>query len=346
MRTSKKNASVRLKDVAAHCGVSVSTVSRVVNASKPVSKDLELKVKQAIDALGFTPYRSPNRVRRPVAAFIVVGVLNPATTTIMAGVQEEADKQGLGLMIFDIREEFQEENLKLLRQVDFDAIILLHRSIRPDDIFAVIPSFSGPFVVLGEFIDSLKVHCINTDRETGMYQATKYLLSLGHTQIGYLDGLPGRELSKVRLQGIQRALDEAGLSLDPDFYRWCFPAIEGGFQIASSILKHPSGKRPTALMAFNDLVAIGAIHAARTFKLAVPHDISVVGFDNIYLAAHTNPPLTTVAQPKYQMGQLAVQKIINCLKGQEIDKRGFTLLECPLVVRESTALSPKEHLRT
>jgi LacI family transcriptional regulator len=94
------------------------------------------------------------------------------------------------------------------------------------------------------------------------------------------------------------------------------------------------------LLAFNDLVAIGAIHAARTFQLDVPRDVSIVGFDNIYLAAHTNPPLTTVAQPQYQIGQLAVQKIANSLKGPEASKDGFTLLECPLIVRESTAPCP------
>jgi DNA-binding LacI/PurR family transcriptional regulator len=346
MRTPKKKLNVRLEDIAVHCGVSISTVSRVINASKPVSKDLELKVKQAIHDLRFTPKRPPDSLKRPVIAFIVKEVLNPATTTIITGAQEEADRQGLGLMMLDIREKFQEENLKLLLQFDFAGIILLHTSIKPDDIFALMPRFSGPFVVLGEFFDSPKIHCINTDRETGMYQVTKYLLSLNHTQISYLDGPPEWELSKIRLKGIQRALDEAGFSLDPDFYRWCFPTIEDGFQIASSILSHPSGKRPTAFIAFNDLVAIGAIHAARTFRLVVPQDISVVGFDNIYLAAHTNPPLTTVAQPKHQIGQLAVQKIANSLNGQETDKRGFTLLECPLVVRESTAPNPKENLLT
>lgn len=329
---------MRLEDIAAYCGVSVSTVSRVINASKPVSKDLESKVKQAFQDLGFTPKRPPTHARRPVIACIMMEVLNPANATVLVGAQEEADRQGLGLIFLDIRENFQKENLQLLPQFDVDGIMFSHASITPDDIWAVIPQFSGPFVVLGKVFDSPKVHCINTDRESGMYQATKYLLSLNHTRIGYLDGPPELELSKTRLHGIQRALSEVGLALDPDLYRSCSPTtIESGFQIASSVLNYPAGKRPTALLAFNDLVAIGAIHAARTFRLAVPQDVSIVGFDNIYLAAHTNPPLTTVAQPKYQIGQLAVQKIANSLNGQETDQGGFTLLECPLVVRESTA---------
>lgn len=342
MRPPKKNVSVRLEDVAAHCGVSVSTVSRVINASKPVSQELEQKVKQAFQDLGFSPKRPPAHTRRPVIACIIMEVLNPSTATMLLGAQEEADRQGLGLIFLDIRGNFQKENLELLRQLDIDGIMFSHARITPDDIWAVMPQFSGPFVVLGDFFDSPNIHCINTDRETGMYQATKYLLSLNHhTRIGYLDGPPELELSKARLRGIQRALREAGLTLNLNLYRSCSPTtIESGFQIASSVLSYPAEKRPTALLAFNDLVAIGAIHAARTFQLAVPQDLSVIGFDNIYLAAHTNPPLTTVAQPQYQIGQLAVQKIVHSLNGQDTNKGGFTLLECPLVVRESTAISP------
>lgn len=344
MRTPKRNANVRLEDVAAYCGVSVSTVSRVINASKPVSPDLERKVKQAFQELGFTPKRPPANAKRPVIACIMMEVLNPANATVLVGAQEEADRQGLGLIFLDIRENFQVENLQLLSQFDIAGILLSHSTITPEMIGSFMRRFAGPIVVLGVFFDSPKIHCINTDRETGMYQATKYLLSLNHTRIGYLDGPSELELSKARSRGIQRALHEAGLTLDPDLYRSCSPTtIESGFQIASSVLSLPAGKRPTALLAFNDLIAIGAIHAARTFRLAVPQDISIVGFDDIYLAAHTNPPLTTVAQPKYQIGQLAVQKIANSLKGQEMERRGFTLLECPLIVRESTALSPKEN---
>ncbi len=333
---SKKNIHLRLEDIAEHCGVSVATVSRVINASKPVSKDLERKVKQAIHELGFTPKRLQDQPKRPVIAFITMEVLNPANTAIITGAQEEADTSGLGLIILNISEKSREENLKLLRHFNFDGIILMHAGIEPDDVFALFPQFSLPMVVIYRFFHSPKIHCINTDRETAMYQATKYLLSLNHRDIGYLSGPLEWELSKFRLQGIQRALADEGLKLHPGFYRWCFPTIENGFQIVSSILSHP-GKRPTAFLAFNDLVAIGAMHAARTFGLVVPNDLSVIGFDDNYLSSHTNPPLTTVSQPKYQIGQLAIQKIHSSLNGDEPDKGGFTLLECPLVVRESTA---------
>jgi DNA-binding LacI/PurR family transcriptional regulator len=104
----------------------------------------------------------------------------------------------------------------------------------------------------------------------------------------------------------------------------------------------PVKERPTAIIAYNDLVAIGALSAIRSAKLRIPDDISVIGFDNIPLACHTNPPLTTVAQPQYQKGQMAIQKVLNSLNGQESDQEGFILLECSLVVRESTGVCRKQ----
>lgn len=336
-QVTKQKNNLILEDIAAYAGVSVATVSRVINASKPVSQDLGLRVKHAIEILGFEPKRPKERNHTPLIAFITPEVLNPANTNIITGAQEEANKSGLGMMILDINEDHEKQNLMLLKQVAFDGIILLHTRLEPKDIFALFPNFSLPMVVLGQQFNSPRVHCINTDRETGMYQAAKYLLSLNHQRIAYLSGPPEWELSKVRLKGIQRALDEAYLTLKPECYRWCFPTIEDGFQVTASILSQPEGTRPTAVMAFNDLIAIGAMHAIRTFGMKVPEDISVVGFDNIYLSAHTNPPLTTISQPKYQIGVLAIQKIYNSLQGYETDKGGFTLLECPLIVRDSTA---------
>jgi DNA-binding LacI/PurR family transcriptional regulator len=139
------------------------------------------------------------------------------------------------------------------------------------------------------------------------------------------------------LKGIQRALSEVGLTLKSQFYRWCSPTIEEGFQVAVSLLSLPSSGRPTAIITFNDLIAIGVLHAVRTVGLNVPDDISVVGFDDIYLSLHTNPPLTTISQPKYRMGQLAIQKISTILSGNATGTEVFTPLECPLIVRESTA---------
>lgn len=331
----KNMAKPTLEDIAAHSGVSLATVSRVINQSRPVSKALETRVKKAMDVLGFEP--KPPKIR--TVAIIVPQILNPFLTAVITGVQEEADKVGLYSVILNITEdpERQQQNLKLVNYFPFDGVVLFHTNIDPKSILELCNRNNIPIVAIGRTIESPRIQCININRENAMYQATKYLISLNHRDIAYISGPPELELSKARLRGIQRALSEAGLTLKPQCYRWCAPTIEEGFQVAGSLLNLPSEERPTAIIAFNDLIAVGVLHAVRTVELNVPDDISVVGFDDIYLSLHTNPPLTTISQPKYRMGQLAIQKIAAILNGNETGAEVFTPLECPLIVRESTA---------
>jgi DNA-binding LacI/PurR family transcriptional regulator len=169
-----------------------------------------------------------------------------------------------------------------------------------------------------------------------MFQAAKLLISLGHQSIAYLCGMSESGLAQARLRGIKRALSGAGLSLKPELHRECLSTTDDGFRVTTNLLQLPVAQRPTAIIAYNDLVAIGALHAIRAAGLSIPEDISVVGFDNIPLTSHTNPPLTTVAQPHYQKGQLAIQKLYHSLNDQVTDQEGLTLLECSLIVREST----------
>jgi DNA-binding LacI/PurR family transcriptional regulator len=226
----------------------------------------------------------------------------------------------------------------MLKQFLVDGLIIFHEQVDPETLTTEYNLDEDlPMVLIGRAIQSSHVYCINTDRENGMYQATKYLLSLSHRKIAFLSGPPEWELSQTRLKGVQRALSEAGLSLSPQLHRWVLPSIETGFQVTGNILQLPLEERPTAILAFNDLMAIGALHAVRSGGLTIPYDVSVVGFDNIYITPHTNPPWTTVSQPKHQIGQLAVQKTYNVLNGQDTEIGGVTLMECPLVVRESTA---------
>ncbi len=331
----KKKIKPTLENIAAHSGVSVATVSRVLNRSGAVSKDLETRVKEAMQALGKETSRAYS------IAFIIPEVLNPANTQIIAGVYEEAEKLGICVVTLNVSENAgsQQYNLRMLKQFLVDGLIIFHEQVDPGRLMAEYNLDEDiPIVLVGRAIQSPRVYCINTNREIGMYQAAKYLLSLNHKRIAFLSGPPEWELSQARLKGIKRALAEAGLSLHPQLYRWVIPSIETGFQVTGNVLQLPPEDRPTAILAFNDLMAIGALHAVRSSGLLLPHDVSVVGFDDIYITPHTNPPLTTVAQPKFQIGQLAVQKISNVLNGYDAETGGVTLLECPLVVRESTAL--------
>jgi DNA-binding LacI/PurR family transcriptional regulator len=331
----KQTAKPTLEDIAARSGVSLATVSRVINQSRPVSDELEARVKQAMGDLGFEP-KSP---KTQTIAIVVPQILNPFLTAVVTGAQQEAERLGLYSMILNITEnpEAQRQHLQLLNHFSFDGIIVFHTNIDREIVLELTARTNIPIVVIGRTIDSSKLYCINANRENAMYQGAKYLISLNHKDIAYISGQPDLEVSISRLRGIERAFSEASLVLREHLYRWCEPTIEGGFQVASSLLNQPSEKQPTAIIGFNDLIAIGALHAIRSAGLNVPDDVSVVGFDDISLSLHTNPPLTTVAQPKYRMGQLAMQKISQLLEGDDTGTEMFTPLECPLIVRESTA---------
>ena len=323
-----------LEDIASRSGVSLATVSRVINHSRPVSEELERRVKQAINELGFEP-KSP---KLRTVAIIVPQILNPFLTDVITGAQQEAANVGLHSVILNITDDpaWQRYHLQLLDHFSFDGIVVLHTNIARDIVLNFAARSRIPVVVIGRIIDSPHLYCINANRENAMYKVAKYLISLNHKEIAYISGRPDLEVSKSRLRGIERAFSEAGLSLKPHLYRCVESTIEGGFQAASKLLNQDRDKRPSAIMGFNDLIAIGALHAVRTVGLTVPDDVSIVGFDDISLSLHTSPPLTTVAQPKSRMGQMAMQKIFHLLQGNDFEGEMFTPLECPLIVREST----------
>jgi DNA-binding LacI/PurR family transcriptional regulator len=338
MNSDKPNPT--LEEIASRSGVSIATVSRVINASGPVSKEVEERVRQIIDELGFEPRRKRTRPRTqpPVIACITPEFLNPANAQIITSIQEEAEKSACHLLILPVREksDSQHYNLNLLKNVALDGVILHHLGVTPEDVFEVCNRSDLPLVMLRRDGDAPHIHCIDTDRENGMYQATRLLLGLNHRRIAYLAGSFESQFSQAKLRGIQRALAEADLTLESAFHLACLPTIDDGFRAAHQLLSRAQEQRPTAILAYNDLVAIGALHAIRAEGLTIPGDISVIGFDNIYLTSHTNPPLTTVAQPHYQQGQLAIQKLLSHLNGHDSGQGGFTLLECALVVRESS----------
>jgi DNA-binding LacI/PurR family transcriptional regulator len=345
---SKDGTNPTLEDIAVHSGVSIATVSRVLNTSGPVSKEAEERVKQAVENLGFTPRRKRRKaqVKSSVIACLVPEFLNPATTMILTGMQEEAEKMALHLLIVPVSEKpgSLRNNLNLLKHISLDGIILHHSGIELQEIFDLCHSPDMAMVVLRRSANTPDVHCIDSDRESGMFQATKLLIGMNHSRIAYLSGSAESESSQAKLQGIKRALAESNLILKPELCRRCLPTTDDGFRVTNNLLHLPVEEQPTAIIAYNDLVAVGALSAIRSAELSIPDDISVIGFDNIPLAPHTNPPLTTVAQPQYQKGQMAIQKLLSSLNGKEPDQEGVTLLECSLVVRESTGVCRKREL--
>ncbi len=333
-----------ISDVAHHSGVSPATVSRVLNNTAPVSEDVRTRVLNSLEALGYEPVvpRSAGRNSASTIALLIPDILNPYFTEVVRGVEDEAGVDDFMPLLLDTVEDPQHEQqlLRVLANQPISGIIVCASRLVSDELLAVHRRHKIPMVVLNRCIRHPNVACILTDFEKSIYRATRHLLALNHMRIGFLSGPSTSEASQTRRRGIELALTEAGLPLRPE---WCiasFPNVDGGFQAMSALLTLPPSERPTGVVAYNDVMALGALHAVRAHHLRVPEDISIIGFDDIAMAAHANPPLTTISQPKYRMGRLAMQTLRRMIQGQPPPEEGYTLMESPLIVRESTGPAP------
>ena len=318
-----------LENIASHSGVSAATVSRVLTRSGSVSKTLVTRVNQSLRQLGFS------RAIKGFLAMLIPDFSSMTVTDKVVGVYSEAERLGYTVVPLHIgtSEEATERNLQLLKILGFDALIILKDRVNSEELRERYQLGTIPIVMVNHRVDLPNVHCIDIDRDIAMYKAVKYLISLGHRNIAYFSAPLDTIVALDRKEGIEKALKEAGLSY---LFRQAQPSIESGFQLTGTLLKDPYESRTTAIIAFDDLVAVGCLNALNSYGRRIPEDISLIGFDDLFITRHTCPPLTTVHQPWYKMGQLAVTKIDNILAGRDTDLGGLTILECPLIVREST----------
>jgi LacI family transcriptional regulator len=333
-----------LHDVARHAGVSPATVSRVLNNTAPVRDDVRQRVVASANSLGYraSSPRGLSQLSPKTIAMVIPDILNPYFPEIVRGIQDEASANGFMPLVFDFAEDSQRELevLKMLASQSLCGIVLCGSRVPFDEIQPVLEHQSAPLVVINRTFRLPKVACIMVDLENATFRATRHLLELNHKRIAYLSGPSTSETSRARRAGVEQALAEAGLALVPELCPKSFPNVDGGFQTMTALLQLPPSERPTAVIAYNDLMAFGVVHSIRIHHLRVPEDISVVGIDNIAMSEHANPPLTTVSPPKYRMGRMAMQTLRRMIQGHLPPEEGYMLVECPLIVRESTAPAP------
>ncbi len=334
----------RLSDVARHAGVSPSTVSRVLNNSAPVRENVRARVFAALTALGYEPLSVRGDASALQRAIVLLSpdILNPYFAEIARGVQDEVGNEGSMTVLLDTTEdpEREEQILRTLARQPIGGVIACGSRLPMEQLIAVRSRYRIPLVVLNRSIRHPDIPCVMVDSENATYRATRHLLDLHHTRIAFIAGPSASEAAQARRRGIAAALAEAGLTLPPEWSVSSLPNVNGGFLAMSSLLALRPADRPTAVIVYNDIMALGALHAARAHRLRVPEDLSVIGFDDITMAAHADPPLTTINQPKYRMGRLAMQLLRRMIQGQPPPGEGYTLMESPLIVRESTGPAP------
>jgi len=326
-----------MRDVAERAGVSVTTVSHVINGTRHVSDELRNRVLEAMQALAYQPNALARSLRRNESCtigMILPDAMNPYFAEIARSIEDTSFSEDYSVIICNSDGNLAKElnYINVLMEKRVDGIIFVAAGMSAEHI-RMLQDKRMPVVVVDRDSPGVMVDSVQINNAAGGWLATSHLIELGHTHIACIAGPSDVTPSGERVDGYRRALHEAGLPiLAENIVRGDFHAASG-YQITKELLARD--KRPTAIFACNDLMAIGALSAAKAMGFRVPEDISVVGFDDIYLAAYSNPPLTTVRQPKYEMGQLATKLLLERIQDPDLPPR-TPLLDTELMIRAST----------
>ncbi len=331
-------------DVARLAGVSISTVSRVLNESAGVKPELQQRVLDAVQKLEYYP----NYVARGLATrstrtvgLIITDITNPFFTELVHGAEGAANSRGYNLLFCNTDESAEKEAryMQILRN-HLVAGIIISATRMNDEHLIELKRDKIPFVLINRYLEGTDTPCVRTDFSLGAQQATFHLIEKGHRKILLLNGPSASQGARFRQDGYIGAFAEHGLPFDPQLIRSYRPTIEGGYKGLIEALDH--GPEFTALLAYNDLMAVGALDALQDRRIKVPEEIAVVSFDDTILASHTRPPLTAVRQDKELLGKAAMEMLIDIVEGKELITRDM-VLEPVLVVRESSrGASPEE----
>jgi len=333
----KEKGHVTIEDIAKAVGVSISTVSRVLNSSAPVSKLTRRKVLKVVEDLHFTPNAMASGLVKKTSRTIGVMIpyiTNPFFIELIKGVEDVACKYGFSMFLCNTNQVPEKEkfyiNEMLKRRTD--GLIIISTSITDKEIMEKAKNAMEIVAVQADIED---VDRVDTTDEQGMSLALEHLIELGHRRIALIGYRLDVTAVKNRFLGYQRTLEKFGIPFRDEYVIKGDLYGDAGYFMTKKLLELK--EIPTAIQCLNDNLAVGAYLAITESKLRIPHDISLSGFDNIIISKLMNPQLTTVAQPIYSMGETAGELLIkNILEGSKPIKQSI-VLPTRLIVRDSTA---------
>lgn len=328
-----------LRDVATAAGVSVATVSHVINGTRFVSPELTARVRRALADLNYYPNlvaRSLRTQRTQTIGFITSDITNPLYMGVAKGASFSSAQNGYSLVLCDVGEgDMNEAEIVfwlLRRKVDG----LLFTSVHADShVIAYLNETGFPFVLINRHLHGLDTNYVGLQNEMGVAAAVHHLATLGHRRIAFIGGVASSTAAMARREGFLEGMREAGLEPDPNLFDKGDYLMEGGYMAAGRLMQaHPD---VTAIVSANDLMAFGAWRWLHQNGFQVPGDVSLVGFDDIPPSSMGPVGLTTVACPQYEMGERAVEILLDCLKRKEKHVPKHAVLPVQLVVRDTTA---------
>lgn len=330
-------ASVTIKDIAKAAEVSHTTVSRALKGNPVISPETTQRIRAIAEKMGYTPNavaQSLQTRRTQTIGMVVTSVSDPFVSRVVAGVESVAHEAGYSVFLCSSHNNPTKEIdvVQTLARRRVDAVIVT--SSRIGSLYTTqLQQVQVPVVIINNNQDGGDyLYSIQVDEVKAAETAVSHLTALGHQRIGYVHGKNRPLPNQNRLQGYQQALQKAALPLDDSLIIQAADAID--FQNGQVALPKLLKAQATAAFCFNDLTAIGLLAACHHEGVAVPKQLSIVGFDNIDTALYTLPTLTTMHQPRLRMGQRATLMALNLLNQKPVEDQ---ILECDLIIRGSTA---------
>jgi len=325
------------KEVAKKAGVSIATVSRVVNKQESVSPEMRSRVLQTIKALGYQPSRTAQRLRAKrghVIGLIISDIQNPFFTAVARGIEDVAYQHGYSLILCNSDEDAEKERLYLdVMRAEAVAGVILATTVEDNPGVRQLMDNGIPVVAMDRQLTDPNIDSVLVDSVQGTVDLMSHLIELGHRRIGFIGGPVTITTMRERRDGYLLAHQKHGLTVSPELMRFGNPKQAGGYACAQELLQLQLP--PTAIFASNNMITLGALRAIQERGLRIPENISIGCFSDMPWSALLNPPLTAIAQPDYELGQKAAELLLERFK-QPDKPPSRVQLQLQLIVRAST----------
>lgn len=329
---------VTMKDVAVKAGVSVTTVSHVINKTRFVSADAIEKVNTAINQLGYYPSaiaRSLKSDQTHTIGMIIPNSSNPYFAEIIHEIEKNLFKAGYNLILCNSGDSQarQAAYIRVLMEKRIDGLIIIS-SGTDKELVDLLSKHRLPKVIIDRKVDGIEADLVETDNYAGGYSATNHLVKIGHKEIACISGPKYLSSACERVEGYLNCLKDHGIKINANFLVEGDFKSFGGFEAMKKLLKLQN--RPTAVFVSNDLMALGALCATHEENISIPDELSIIGFDDIKLATYSSPPLTTIAHQKKRIGEVVADVIGSRIK-DKCREYEQAHLKPKLIIRRSTA---------
>ena len=328
-----------IKDIARKAGVSVATVSYVINNTRWVHEDKRRRVLEAIKELNYVPNAVARglRIQKSNAiSLIVSNITNPFYPDLARACEQVAQKYGYTVNVVNTDDDRTKlhEALKQLRGGRVDGAVVTSALPENRDEIEQLLKEGYPLVLASRLLEGLQVDSVAADNRNGAVMAVNYLIGLGHRRIAFVSGVKHSYINETRVEGYLDAMKQAGIRVYKEWLTSGKGLYEPSYEVARMLLELPPRKRPTAIICLTDLGAYGVLDAARDMGVSIPDDLAVIGFDDLFISSLRNIQLTTIRVPRHEMSTLATEMLFSRMADRDLEPR-TVILPVELIVRKT-----------